>query len=316
MDTRPITPDILTRSVIAVPPLARTESLELNRPENVRLIRYLEAGGVRTLLYGGNAVLAHVAISEYAALLAMLCEAAGPDTLVIPSVGPGFGMMLDQAVVLRDFAFPTAMLLPTRDPTTPAGLASALVRFVDRAERPAVLYLKHDGTLDVGTIGRLMRDGLLSWIKYAIVRPRPAEDRFLRELVDTIGPERIVSGMGEQPAIVHWRRFGLAGFTSGCVCVAPHMSRAMLRALQQHDFAAAETIQAKFAPLETLRDTVSPVRVLHAAVQLAGIAEMGPISPPLSAIESAEQQAVEAAVSALTATTGDFTQTNHGSRLC
>ena len=31
----------------------------------------------------------------------------------------------------------------------------------------------------------------------------------------------VVSGMGELPAIIHLRDFGLAGFTSGCVCIAP-----------------------------------------------------------------------------------------------
>jgi dihydrodipicolinate synthase/N-acetylneuraminate lyase len=301
MDTRPITPEALTKSVIAVPPLARTQSLALNRSENARLIRFLEAGGVSTLLYGGNAVLGHVAPSEYASLLAMLSETAGQDTLVIPSVGPSFGMMLDQAAILRDFTFLTAMLLPTRDPTTPAGIAAALTRFADRAERPAVLYLKHDDTLDAGTIARLMSDGLLSWIKYAIVRSSAAEDRFLRELIDSVGAARIVSGMGEQPAIMHLRQFGLAGFTSGCVCVAPQLSTAMLQALRLGNFAAAEAIRAKFAPLEALRDTISPVRVLHAAVQLAGVADTGPLVPLLSEIEPGDRPAIAAAVKDLTA---------------
>ncbi len=41
--------------------------------ENVRIIRNLESGGgVTTLLYGGNASLAQVALSEYAALLSLL----------------------------------------------------------------------------------------------------------------------------------------------------------------------------------------------------------------------------------------------------
>lgn len=73
-------------------------------------------------------------------------------TLVIPSVGPGYGQMLDQARILRGFAFPTAMLLPTREPTTPAGVERAV-------------------------------------------------DPFLSALVDAVGAERIVSGIGEQPAI-------------------------------------------------------------------------------------------------------------------
>lgn len=299
MDTRPVTPEVLAGSVIAVPPLARNGSLAIDREQNHRIIRHLEAGGVTTLLYGGNAVLGHVAISEYAGLLTMLRETAGKNTLVMPSVGPGFGLMMDQAAILRDFDFPTAMLLPTNDPTTPAGIATALRRFVDRCGRPAVLYLKRDGAVDVETIRRMDRDGLISWIKYAIVRDNPAADPFLRSLIDAVGPTRIVSGMGEQPAIVHLRDFGLIGFTSGCVCVAPNFSMDMLRAMKASDFSTAERIRGQFAPLEKLRDAISPVRVLHAAVQLAGLAETGPILPPLSSVEERDIPAITAAATSL-----------------
>lgn len=279
MDTRPITPETLSTSVIAVPPVARQADLSWNVAENVRIIRHLEAGGVTTLLYGGNAALGHVALSEYAALLNLLVEHAAPQTLVIPSVGPNFGMMMDQGNILRDYSFPTVMLLPARDGTTPQGIATGVRRFAERIGRPIVLYLKHDGMLDVSTVQSLVADGLVSWIKYAIVRTNAADDNFLRSLIDAIGPTQIVSGMGEQPAIVHLRDFGLTGFTSGCVCIAPRLSMDMLRALNRNDYATADAIRQKFAPLEALRDGINPVRVLHAAVRLAGIAETGPITP-------------------------------------
>lgn len=301
MDTRPITPTTLAGSVIAVPPLARHADYTLNHAENLRLIRFLESGAVTTLLYGGNAVLNHVSLSEYAELLTMLRDSAADETLVVPSVGPGFGMMLDQADILRDFEFPTAMLLPTRDVTTPLGIATAMRRFVDRFGRPAVLYLKHDGAVDVDTIQRLVQDGLISWIKYAIVRKHPEDDPFLRDLIQAIGPTQLVSGMGEQPAIIHLRDFELPGFTSGCVCVAPQLSTDMLLAIQAKDFVTAERIRTQFRPLENLRDAINPVRVLHAAVQLAGICESGPILPLLSPIEGPELATIEAAAKELLA---------------
>ena len=55
MKTTPITSADLSRSVIAVPPLARRADLSLDRDANRALIRHLEAGGVRSLMYGGNA---------------------------------------------------------------------------------------------------------------------------------------------------------------------------------------------------------------------------------------------------------------------
>jgi hypothetical protein len=51
---------------MAVPPLARNvDKDDLIAEENRRLIEHMEAGGVRTLLYGGNANLYHVAVSEH-----------------------------------------------------------------------------------------------------------------------------------------------------------------------------------------------------------------------------------------------------------
>jgi dihydrodipicolinate synthase/N-acetylneuraminate lyase len=299
MDTRPVTSETLSGSVISVPPVARNVDLTWNAAANEKIIRHLESGGVRTLLYGGNAVLGHVSLGEYGELLSLISKAAGRDTLIIPSVGPGFGMLRDQAAVLRDYEFPTAMLLPSRDGTTPAGVATGLRHFVERFGRPAVLYIKHDGFVDVPTVRKLMDDGLLSWIKYAVVRENASDDPFLRSMIDAVGPTRIVSGMGEQPAVVHLRDFGLAGFTSGCVCIAPQRSMEMLRALQRKDYAAAEAIRARFAPLEALRDRINPVRVLHAAVQLANIAETGPITPMLSPVDEAQVPAIADAARSL-----------------
>jgi dihydrodipicolinate synthase/N-acetylneuraminate lyase len=295
MDTRPMTPAILSASVIAVPPVARHDDLSWNVDANRRIIQHLEAGGVTTLLYGGNAALAHVSLREYPALLSMLADTAGPQTAVVPSVGPSFGQMLDQASILKDYPFPTVMLLPSRDAITPAGLAGGIQRFVDHLGKPIVLYIKQDGMVDVETVKKMVGDGLISWIKYAVVRPDTANDPFLKGLIEAVGTSLIVSGMGEQPTITHLGDFGLVGFTSGCVCVAPRHSMRMLAALKGGDRALAETIRGEFAPLENLRDTISPVRVLHAAVGLAGIAETGPITPFWSPVPESDHAAIQAA---------------------
>ena len=299
MNTQPMTSATLSSSVIAVPPVARDKDLRWNVAENIKLIKHLEAGGITTLLYGGNAALANVSLSEYPALLKFLRESVSDRTTVVPSVGPHFGMLMDQAEILRDYSFPTVMLLPSKDAMTPTGLATGIRRFVDRLGQPIVLYIKQDGMVDIETVQRLMSDGLLSWIKYAIVRKDPAQDSYLSSMIDAIGPGLIVSGMGEQPAIVHMRDFKLAGFTAGCVCVAPALSTSLLQAILRQDFTAAERIRQQFAPLEALRDQINPVRVLHAAVRLAGISDTGPITPFWSPVSATEEQAIEAAAKEL-----------------
>lgn len=43
-----------------------------------------------------------------------------------------------------------------------------------------------------------MNEGLISWIKYAIVREDPAVDPYLTRLIDLVDRKLIVSGIGEQ----------------------------------------------------------------------------------------------------------------------
>ena len=301
MNQTEITPETLAGSVISVPPLARNADFSLNHAENEKLIRHLEGGGVSTLLYGGNAILYHVALSEYAELLQMMTDLAGENTLMIPSVGPAYGTMMDQATILREFNFPTAMILPTRDVVTSTGVASAVRKFVEKTSKPAVLYIKNDGFIEVEAVKKLMDDGLLSWIKYAIVREDTSKDDYLRELADTVGAERIVSGIGEQPAIIHLRDFGLKYFTSGCVCIAPGKSMELLRAIKAGDFESAEKIQAAFKPLEDLRNAINPIRVLHTAITLSGIANTGPIIPLMSELDDSDRPAIQTAAAQLLA---------------
>lgn len=292
MNTQPLTVHTLRSSVIAVPPLARNQDLSLNRTENLRLVRHVEAGGVSTILYGGNANLYHVALSEYRELLALICDVAADETLVIPSVGPAYGIMLDQATILREFPFPTAMILPHREIATSPGVARAARDFAQASKRPVVLYIKHDNYIHTDDVQRLVKDDLLAAIKYAVVRDNPLKDDYLRSLIDAVGPDLIVSGMGEQPAIAHLREFGLPGFTSGCVCVRPDLSMQMLRAVQQGDYDTAENLKRIFEPLEGLRNAIHPIRVLHAAVTLGEIAHTGPLLPCLSTLDTADHDAV------------------------
>lgn len=296
--------DRLTRSVLAVPPLARKKDYALNEAENTKLIRHIEAGGVHTLLYGGNANFYHVSLGEYDQVLGYLAGAAGPETLVIPSAGPAYGTSIDQARIIRRHKFPTVMILPHQGITTADGVEEGIRRFVHAAGIPALLYIKHEGYIEPENVKRLADENLISGIKYAIVRPDPAKDDYLRRLVRLVDPKIIISGIGEQPAVIHLRDFGLAGFTSGCVCVAPGLSAQMLEAIRAKDWEKAERIRQIFKPLEDLRNAINPIRVLHEAVRLAGISQTGPLLPLLSNLpESDHPRVMEAAKQLLRADT-------------
>lgn len=280
------------KSVVAVPPLARNADLTLNIKANAALIRHLEAGGVSTLMYGGNANFYHLGLSDYPRVLDMLLELAQPTSWIIPSAGPDFGKLMDQARYLRERPFPTAMVLPASGFSTDAGTADGISRFADAVGKPVILYLKAESYLSVASVARLCDKGLVSAIKYAIVRDDPGRDPYLSQLVTAVDRSLIISGIGERPAIQHWRQFGLRGFTSGSVAIAPRLSSALLAALKAEAYDEAQRLREIFLPFENERDGINPTRVLHDGVTLAGIADMGPILPLLSNLDDAERARV------------------------
>jgi dihydrodipicolinate synthase/N-acetylneuraminate lyase len=150
-------------------------------------------------------------------------------------------------------------------------------------------------------VKQLVDSGVVAAIKYAIVRPDPTQDPFLSQLVELVDRKYIVSGIGERPVITHLRDFGLNGFTSGSVCVAPRGSTAILAACKRRDWDTAARLRAAYIPLEDARDAYSPIRVLHEAIRLAGIAETGPILPLLSNIEPERHEQIKQAATALLA---------------
>lgn len=301
MKTSSPRPADLSASVLAVPPLARDPDLNISEPANEALIRYVEDGGVATLMYGGNANFYHIPLSEYAQVLDFLAATVDARTWVIPSAGPDYGRLMDQAEILRRGAFPTVMVLPLSFPATPAGVARAIRDFADRIGRRVILYLKSETYLPIGEIGSLVADDVVFAIKYAIVREKPEEDPFLKRLLGAIDRQFVISGIGERPAIAHMTQFGLVSFTSGSVCVAPRTSKHLLEALLSGDIATARTIREVFLPLEDLRDAINPIRVLHAAVKLAGIADTGPILPMLHDLDAVDVSRVREAASRLMA---------------
>ena len=171
------------------------------------------------------------------------------------------------------------MILPNQGLTTSEGVKTGIRNFAGKIGKPVVLYIKFDGFIDPKDAKELVDEGIVSWIKYAIVREDTMNDPYLSELIDLVDPSIIVSGMGEQPAIEHLRDFSITGFTSGCVCVRPDLS--------------AGEIKQTFFPLEDLRNEINPIRVLHEAVSSVGIGKTGPHLPLLGPITDSERESVK-----------------------
>lgn len=285
MKTSPVTAADLQRSVIAVPPMPRHADGRLNPEANARLMAHLRAGKVTTFMYGGNANFYNLGVAELASTLDALTPLLAAGDWLIPSMGADFGKAAEQVAVLRERAFPTAMVLPLRFPAEPVGVARGIGKLAARYGKPVIAYVKDEGYLRNEDLAALVRDGSVCAVKYAIVRQDPRQDAVLADLVERVDRSLLISGIGERPVIAHFRQFGLRAFTSGSTCVAPVLSNRIREALLAGDDATASAVREQFMPLEDARDAHSPIRILHAAVELAGIAPTGPIGEFLSPIE-------------------------------
>ena len=279
--------------VYAVPPLPRRSdprrSIDFGAAE--LLARHIEAGGISRFLYGGNAFLYHVSLDEFAALIDWLASFPA-GRWPIPSIGPSFGRAIDQARLLRKHSFPAVMMLPCGDPRDAAGLERGMREIVHAAGMPLILYLKSEDAFGsdkeqgLDAVGRLLDDGTAISIKYAVVRDRPGDDPYLDGLLKRVDRQRVISGMGERPAIEHLRDYKLGGLTTGSGCIAPHRCQELFDAAGRGDWTTATTLRALFMPLEDLRDAWGPARVLHHATELSGVAPTGPIVPYVSELDA------------------------------
>jgi dihydrodipicolinate synthase/N-acetylneuraminate lyase len=303
-----MTQDLISlNGVFAVPPLARApgKARAIDFEENTRVVRYIAKGGISRLIYGGNAFLYHMPLDEYEQLLAWQAGIKEDGLWFIPSAGPSYGRLIDQAKLFRRFAVPCVMTLPCGDPRDAAGLARGLREFAQAAGARLMLYLKEESNMGadliagLDVVGQLVDEGICIAIKYAVVREDPAQDRYLEQLLKRVDRRIVISGIGERPAIIHLRQWGLPGFTTGSGCLAPRLSAAIFSACRAADYAEAERIRSRFLDLEDLRDAWGPARVLHHAMELAGVARTGPIPPFVSELSAEQQKRIQPVVQEL-----------------
>jgi dihydrodipicolinate synthase/N-acetylneuraminate lyase len=287
--------------VFAVPPLARAAGKEraIDFEESSRIVRHIAKGGISRFIYGGNAFLYHLTLDEYEQLLAWQAAIQADGLWFIPSAGPSYGRLMDQAKLLRRFAVPCVMTLPCGDPRDAAGLELGLREFAHAADTRLMLYLKEETNMGadlmagLDAVAQLVDEGICIAIKYAVVRKDPSQDPYLDQLLKRVERRKVISGIGERPAINHLRQWGLRGFTTGSGCLAPALSAAVFSACRAGDYAEAERVRSRFLDLEDLRDAWGPARVLHHALELAGVAATGPIPPFVSELSPEKKNRIQ-----------------------
>lgn len=282
-----------------------TPNASLQVGENEKIFRYLIDQGVKHVIYGGNAMVYHMTLTQYSEMIEWL-SGLTHEAEILPALGPSYGRALDHAAVVRGRRFHSLLVLPsTSDPRDAKGLEAGLRAVSDTAGLPLCLYIKEetnfgaDKNAGLDVVARLVDEKVCTSIKYAVVRKNPADDAYLSALLTRVDASHVISGIGERPAIVHLRDFKLAGFTTGSGVLAPRLCRDLLDACGREDYAVAESIREAFIALEDLRDAWGPPKVLHQAVKCAGIADTGPVLPYLSPLDAGQLAKLDPVAKAL-----------------
>lgn len=275
-----LTPQDFRNSVVAVPPIALTPSLKVAPEPNARLARHIAEGGVNILLYGGNANLYHFGLGDYEDALDVMAGAA-KGSHVITSIGPDYGKMIDQAPLVERSGLRNVMLLPVGFPSDSHGVGDGIRRIVARLGFGVIVYLKREMYVRPEVLEKLVAEGAVRFVKYAVERTDPADDAYLDSVLSAVGCDLVASGMGETPIVNHVGRRGVATFTSGAVCIAPAAAMALLAGLH-----AGENVDIEpFLDFERIRGQLGGIQVLHSAITAFGIADMGPMMPMVSVVK-------------------------------
>ncbi len=285
-------------SVVAVPPIALNADLSVNVEANAALVRHIVAGGVDILLYGGNANLYHFGLAAYEEALAMM-QAVDARARIITSIGPDFGKMLDQAPLLERSGIRNVMLLPVAFPSDSHGVGDGIRRIAARLGFGVILYLKRDMYVRPEVLQKLVAEGAVRFVKYAVERPDPAEDAYLDAVLAAIGRDLVASGMGETPVADHIGRRGVATYTSGAVCIAPAAAMEVLALYRAGRQAEADAAIQPFLAFERIRAQLGGIQVLHSGITTSGIADMGPMMPMVSVVKDRHMEPVRAIVAEL-----------------
>ncbi len=293
-------PDGLADGPIADLPLALDNDLSVNAAASLRLAKHVRAGGLSTLLFGPNANFPSFGRHQYEAAAEIAVDAAR-DGPVILSLGPELGRALDQVPAIERSGLKQVMLLPIHAPADTHGTADGIRHIASRLGHGVIVDLIRDSHLRPVTLRKLVEEGAVSAVRYSVVVSNPGDDGYLDRVIDIVGPERVLSGVGETAAMDHLAIRRLATLSSGAAAIAPTRVRGAADAIRTGDLVTARQLLAPVLEFERVRAMLGPIQVLHDAVSFAGIAPMGPQMPMISKVKDKYRAEMEAATLGLLA---------------
>jgi 4-hydroxy-tetrahydrodipicolinate synthase len=277
-------------SAIPVTPFAPDGTIDL--PVYERLVARLVDAGISVVTANGNTgEFYSLTEDERRAVIEAAVAGAAGRALVISGVGND----IESAVVLGHFAERAgARAVMVHQPVHPFQSAEGWVAYhrAIAAALPALGVIPYirDPRVTPAMVASLAEQENVVGLKYAAADPL----RFAT-LVATVGQERLawICGAAEAWAPFFWPG-GAVGFTSGLVNIDPTVSLAMLRGLNDGDYAGTMAVWRRIEPFEELRarhNSAYNVSVVKEALAQMGLCRRA-VRPPISELPAAERAEV------------------------
>jgi dihydrodipicolinate synthase/N-acetylneuraminate lyase len=288
----------LADSVIAEPPMAWSADRTLNLKVNLALAEHMRAGGVRTVLYGGNANLSAFTLGQFEQAVELMGIVA-QNSRVIAAIGPELGRMLDQAGAVERSGLRNVLLLPVHHPADTHGTGDGVREIASRLGFGVIVDLCRENYLRPVTLAKLRDEGAVRLVRYSVRRDNPEDDSYLDRVIEVMGREQVFSGLGEAAALDHVGKRAMLTYASGAATIAPAAAMRLHASLRRGDLATARQLIRPFVEFARLGDMLGPIQVVHDGADMLGLGAMGPPLPMLSRVKTKFRDDLEAAVTAL-----------------
>lgn len=239
--------------------------------------RTVQAGIAALTINGNTSEFYALTFDEARRMQALVPPLVNRRSFVTAGVGRSVAEACALAKAAKSDGCDAIMIHQPPDPfRAPRGMLEYVARVADAANGlPVVIYLRDDsGGADF--IDKLCRMPGVAGVKWATPNIITLANA-IRRLPDIAW----ICGLAE-PWAPPMHAVGARGFTSGIINVAPHLSQAVLEALQRNDHAAASGLIARLEPFERHRSAEgngANVSVVKAALGLQGH-NVGHARPP------------------------------------
>jgi 4-hydroxy-tetrahydrodipicolinate synthase len=251
---------------------------------------FLAARGVERLVPGGNTGEFSSLTQEEVITVTRATREAVPDGVVVTGVGGALPTALElTAEALAAGADGVMVHHPAHTHVSERGLEEYYRRIALAADGRVLAY-KRTHRLPDALVIRLVRDGVIQGVKYAV------NDLLAFQRAREAAPSTAwICGTAELWA-PFFHQLGAHGYTSGLVNAAPELAVSMDAALRDGDIGRAMELRELARPFEELRaedESAKNVPAVRSAMALAGFPP-GPPRPPLAPLGDADERRVAA----------------------